>query len=120
MVKLLLEKDSFEPNLTDSKGRTPLWLAAESSREAVVKLFLTKGVDAELEGADSRTPLLQVKQERHEGVVRLLQSSFQALIKFLAGFRYNPNNPWRDCRSFLRMRLYRLIAPHSSSRQRYG
>jgi hypothetical protein len=52
VVKLLLAKESSDPDLKDSKtGRTPLSWAVENGHEAVVKLLLEKG--AELETIDS-------------------------------------------------------------------
>ena len=70
VVKLLLEKDAELESKGDYDGRTPLWRAADNSREAVVKLLLEKGAELESKGLDGRTPLSWVAENGHEAVVK--------------------------------------------------
>jgi ankyrin repeat protein len=75
-VKLLLAKDSVDPDLKDSQhGRTPLSWAAEGGHEAIVKLLLKTGkVEVDSKDNNSWTPLLQATKGGHLAVVeRLLQ-----------------------------------------------
>jgi ankyrin repeat protein len=59
----------------DSRGRTPLLMAAESGHEAVVKLLLGwSDVAADSKDEDDRTPLLWAAEGGHEAVVKLLRS----------------------------------------------
>ncbi|KAI7385771.1 hypothetical protein KC336_g17904 [Hortaea werneckii] len=60
-------------NQRDSDGRTPLWWAAYSGHEAVVRLLLATGkVDANLADFRGETALLAAADAGHEAVVRLL------------------------------------------------
>jgi len=60
VVKLLLERDSVDPNSKDTEyGMTPLLWAAEKGHEAVVKHLLTKdSVDPDSVSISGWTPLL--------------------------------------------------------------
>jgi ankyrin repeat protein len=49
-MKLLLTKDGVDPDSRDNDGQTSLLCAAEKGREAVVKLLLNKGADANAQG----------------------------------------------------------------------
>jgi ankyrin repeat protein len=97
-VIMALLGNGHNSDVKDTYGRTPLWLAAESGHEAVVKLLLEKG--AELEAKDygdrtslwreakdygdqtslwreakdygGRTPLWLVAEHGHTAVVKLL------------------------------------------------
>ena len=72
-VVMALLKNRHNPDVKDTYGRTPLWLAAEQGHEAVVKLLLEKG--AELEAKDEGgggTPLGRAAEQGHEAVVKLL------------------------------------------------
>ena len=59
IVKLLLAKDSVDPDLKERKfGLTPLWCAAKYGHEAVVKLLLETGkVEVDSKNKDGQTPL---------------------------------------------------------------
>jgi hypothetical protein len=74
VVKLLLAKDSVDPDLMDSQhGRTPLSWAAEGWHEAVVKLLLATGkVEVDSKDDHGRTPLSWAADGGHEAVVKLL------------------------------------------------
>ncbi|KAH6701346.1 heterokaryon incompatibility protein-domain-containing protein, partial [Leptodontidium sp. MPI-SDFR-AT-0119] len=71
VVKLLLAKDSVDPDLKDSQyGRTPLSWAAENGHEAVVRLLLETGkVEVDLKDRYGRTPLSWAAENGHEAVV---------------------------------------------------
>jgi ankyrin repeat protein len=56
----------------DSKGRTPLSLAASQGHEAVAKLLLAYDVDADSKDSHGRTPLLWAAEYGHEAVAKLL------------------------------------------------
>ncbi|KAH8665584.1 ankyrin repeat protein [Ilyonectria robusta] len=59
-------------DVRDSRGRTPLSLAAENGHEAVVDLLLEKDVDLETKDNDDPTPLCLAINNRDEAVVKLL------------------------------------------------
>jgi hypothetical protein len=65
VVKLLLVKDSIDPDLQDSQySRTPLSWAAEGGHEAVVKLLLATGqVEVDSKDNNGRTPLSWAAEE---------------------------------------------------------
>jgi ankyrin repeat protein len=79
LVALL--KNGHDPDIKDSHGRTPLWIAAENGHEAVVKLLLDKedvnvnsieyGEYGDGDGSDGR-PLWMAAGNGHEAVVKLL------------------------------------------------
>ncbi|CZR52125.1 related to heterokaryon incompatibility protein [Phialocephala subalpina] len=89
-VKLLLEKDSIDPDLRDSQfgqtplskvgvdlkdktSRTPLSWATGNGHEAVVKLLLETGkVEVDSKDNQGRTPLSWATGKGHEAVVKLL------------------------------------------------
>jgi ankyrin repeat protein len=57
-VKLLLTKDSVDPDSKDRYGWTLLWLAAKNGYEVVVKLLLAKdSVDPDSKDRYGQTPL---------------------------------------------------------------
>jgi ankyrin repeat protein len=69
VVELLLE--GAEVKCRSSSGQTPLWWAAEKGQEAVVKLLLKKGADAESKSRPyGRTPLLRAALNGHEAVMK--------------------------------------------------
>ena len=74
IVKLLLAKDSVDPDLKERKsGLTPLWWAAKYGHEAVVKLLLETGkVEVDSEDKYGRTPLWSAVENRYETIVKLL------------------------------------------------
>ncbi|KFY17788.1 hypothetical protein V492_00386 [Pseudogymnoascus sp. VKM F-4246] len=56
-----------------SNGRTPLWIAAEHGREAVVRLLVEReDVEADSKDEHGRTPLWIAAERGHKAVVRLL------------------------------------------------
>lgn len=72
LVRLLLSKDSVDPNLKDNNGRTPLSWAAEGGC-AVVQLLLENGkVEVDTKDNDGRTPLLWAAKRGNEAIVKLL------------------------------------------------
>jgi ankyrin repeat protein len=73
-VRLLLAKDSIDPDLKDSQhGRTPLSWAVEGGHEAIVKLLLKTGkVEVNSKDKKGRTPLLWAAEGGHEAIVKLL------------------------------------------------
>jgi ankyrin repeat protein len=73
-VKLLLAKDSIDPDLQDSQySRTPLSWAAEGGHEAIVKLLLETGkVEVNSKDNNGRTPLSWAIKGGHEAIVKLL------------------------------------------------
>ncbi|OCL04595.1 ankyrin repeat protein, partial [Glonium stellatum] len=68
-----LFKNKHNPDVQDSRGRTPLSWAAESGHETVVGLLLAKdGVDVNSKDLKGRTPLSWAVREGQEAVVKLL------------------------------------------------
>ena len=57
-MKLLLGKDSVNPDSRDNSGRTPLSYAARTRSEVVMKLLLAQdGFSPDSRDSDSRPPL---------------------------------------------------------------
>ena len=77
IVKLLLAKDSIDPDLKDSQyDRTPLSWAAENGHDTIVKLLLETGqVEADSKDEDGRTPLSWAAENGHDAVVELLEGN---------------------------------------------
>jgi hypothetical protein len=71
-VIMALLKNKHNPDVKDTFGRSPLWLAAENGHEAVVKLLLEKGAEVESKDQGLQTPLLRAAENGHEAVVKLL------------------------------------------------
>ena len=72
-LMLALLNNGHDLGLNDSEGRTPLSLAAENGRGAVVELLLaTDGVDPDSRDYDGRTPLLWAAENGHVAAVELL------------------------------------------------
>ena len=73
-MKLLLDKDSFDPDLKDSQySQTPLSWAAKQGHEAVVKLLLETGkVEVNSKDKYGRTPLSWAAERGHKAVIKLL------------------------------------------------
>jgi len=75
IVRLLLSREDIQPDLPDSEGQTPLYLACNSGNEEVVGLLLERGVavDPNLQAPwYGFSPLAVAASHRHEGVVKLL------------------------------------------------
>ena len=73
VVKLLLSKDSVDPDSKDSYRRTPRSWAAEEGYKSVVKLLLTKNsVDPNSRDKWGRTPLSRAAEWGHVSIVELL------------------------------------------------
>ena len=72
-MTLALLKNRHQPDIKDSKGRTPLLMAAENGREAVVRLLVERAdVEADSKDDYGQTPLLTAAENGREAVVRLL------------------------------------------------
>ncbi|KAF4625123.1 hypothetical protein G7Y89_g13046 [Cudoniella acicularis] len=104
VVKLLLAKDSVDPDLKDSQyGQTPLSWAAEGGHDAIVKLLLeirrpregheaivkllleTRKVKVDLKDWYDRTPLSWAAKGGHEDIVKLLLSIGKVEIQTTLG-----------------------------------
>lgn len=73
VVELLVEHGA-DIEARDSVGnRTPLWLAALSGKEAIVKFLLDKGAKMERCGENMETPLEAASRGGHSSVVKLLK-----------------------------------------------
>lgn len=67
-MKLLVERDDVKADSKDEEGRTPLWLAAESGHEQVVKLLVERDdVEADSKDKEGRT-LLSLAAERGHAI----------------------------------------------------
>lgn len=72
VVRQLLD-DGVDPNLTDQRGRSPLWLAAANGCKSVVQTLLHTGaVDMERKCENGRSPLFVAVENGHQAVARLL------------------------------------------------
>jgi len=72
-VKVLLGRDSVNPDKPDDRGRTPLHLAAMRGHEGVVKILLERGdVNPNKLGGSGRTPLYCAAENGRGGVVEML------------------------------------------------
>jgi Ankyrin repeats (3 copies) len=74
-VMIALVENGYNLNVKDTHQQTPLWWAAESGHEAVVKLLLAQdGVDPDSKDNYGQTPLSSAAENGHEAVVKLLLS----------------------------------------------
>jgi len=71
---LLLEKGAH-PDTANSKGETPLMLAAGNGNEKVVKLLLKKGAKIELKSGAGETAMSFAKRSGKSAVVSLLEAN---------------------------------------------
>ena len=75
-VKSLLDGGTVDINAKDSKGRTPLYVAAFLNRAKIVQLLLERGADTGIKYSNSNqehnTPLLIASVEGYADCVRLL------------------------------------------------
>ena len=75
VVRLLLSREDIQPDLPNSEGRTPLFLACNSGNEEVVGILLEQGVAIDLNRREpwhAFSPLTAAAFHSHEGVVKLL------------------------------------------------
>src|ERR1700761_8285834 len=73
LLMSMCEGCNVEADSKDIDGRTPLFWAARSGREAIVKLLLDNGkVDPDSKDKDGRTPLLLAAESGREAIVKLL------------------------------------------------
>ena len=73
-VIMALLKNRHNPDVKDTRDRSPLWWAAANGHEAVVKLLLEQGAELESKDRYGRTPLWWATANGHEAVVTLLTS----------------------------------------------
>ena len=73
-MRILLERDEVNPDKPDNLGRTPLFAAACSGREGVVKTLLARGVNPDKPNINGRTPFYNAAWNGREGVVKILLS----------------------------------------------
>ena len=72
----LFKGKAVNTNATDEDGQKPLWWAAVSGHEVVVKALLDSGrVDADSKDSEGRTPLWRAAVSGHEAVVKVLLDS---------------------------------------------
>ncbi|XP_025416636.1 protein TANC2 isoform X4 [Sipha flava] len=71
MVALLLEFGA-SLNVSNSQGRTPLWMAASKGHIDVVKLLIEAGASPGLTDSARRCPLVEAAKNRHFNVVAFL------------------------------------------------
>jgi len=75
VIRLLLSREDLQPDLPDSEGRTPLFLACDSGYEEAVGLLLERGdaVDPNVRAPwRAFSPLTTAAFHSYEGVVKLL------------------------------------------------
>ena len=78
-MKILLGRD-VNPDKPDTNGQTPLYMAAWTGREGVVKILLRRNdVNPNKLDKDGKTPLDRATEEGHQGVIALLQPESAAL-----------------------------------------
>ena len=58
MVKWLIKNTRADINITDKKGRTPVFYAVENDQPEVLKFLLTSGANPNLSNTDGVTPLM--------------------------------------------------------------
>lgn len=69
---ICLLKKGHNANVRDSRGRTPLWFAAEKGFEAVVRLLLEQGANVEARDDNDWMPLSLAVERGREAIVQLL------------------------------------------------
>jgi ankyrin repeat protein len=74
VASLLLEKGA-NVNFKDIWGATPLFWAAETRHEAMVKLLLDKGADLRITDVYGQTPLSVVVENGNRVVIKLLRGT---------------------------------------------
>ena len=72
-IRALLEA-GVKPNTADSRGRTPLHLAALEGHEPIVRLLLDAGAEANAKDKKGRTPLYYAGRRRNQAVMKLLKA----------------------------------------------
>ncbi|KAM0544534.1 hypothetical protein ACHAPJ_011751 [Fusarium lateritium] len=80
-LKILLR--DHDPNVKDSNQRTPLWYAAASEYDDIVRLLLENGAELTAKDKDGRTPLIWTAYNGKLGITRILLK---------AGFTLNIND----------------------------
>ena len=76
ILRSLLVNPKFNPDTSDSYGRTPLSWAAGNGHEAVVKLLLEMyNVDADSKDYHSQTPLSYAAENGYETIIKLLMET---------------------------------------------
>ncbi|KAL2136013.1 hypothetical protein VTI74DRAFT_5900 [Chaetomium olivicolor] len=76
-VAILLNPESGKAcvNMEDDEGRTPLSYAASEGHEAIARLLIEKGADANRQDYRDETPLAHAISSGHEHIVRLFLDS---------------------------------------------
>ena len=75
VVTFLLHKKA-DPNVADSRGKTPLYFAIIHNLfgcEEVIQLLLERGADPDKADKEGQTPLQFAAEEGHEDIVQLLR-----------------------------------------------
>ena len=70
VIRLLLAADT-DINTTDSRGRTPLHIAAESGRLRIVKLLIRRGASINASDKENKTPLALAIQHKHTAIIKV-------------------------------------------------
>lgn len=68
----MLLKSKFDPNIRDSRGRTPLHEAASKGYEECVLLLLNHGCNVHLQDMNGNTPLWDAISAKQDNIFRLL------------------------------------------------
>jgi ankyrin repeat protein len=73
LAGLLLDHGAALEDTVNVSGATPLMLAAEENRVAVVELLIARGADLNIPDRDGFTPLTQAWSKQQTEMVRLLK-----------------------------------------------
>ena len=76
----MLEREGLDLDRPDNSGDTPLYWAADSGHEEIVKLLLgRKDVDPNRPNNINETPLRRAIVNGHESVIKLLQARISSV-----------------------------------------